>query len=247
MEIREKVVIVTGGASGLGEHITRELLESGARVVVLDNSKESLDLMEENENLLKLNCDITNESELKTALEQIVSHFKSIHVLINNAGILYSEPLINIMSKEKRHSVDLWQKVIDLNLTAPFLLASHVVEHMVMNRTKGVIINISSISSNGNIGQTAYSAAKAGLIAMTKVWSKELGRFGIRSVAVSPGFMDTGSTHAAISESIVDEMRNKTPLRQLGKSENISTAIKFAIENDYFNGKVLEVDGGLVL
>lgn len=247
MILANKVAVVTGGASGLGKAITQILLNNGTKVVVLDINEAIFAEMPKSDNLLNIKCDITNEDEIVNALKLTKEHFQQVDILINNAGILYSEPLINIMSKEKRHKVSSWQKVIDINLTAPFVLASYIAEEMIMNRTKGVIINISSISARGNAGQSAYSAAKAGLEALTKVWAKELGAFGIRSVAIAPGFMDTESTHNAVSDKILDEMKRQTPIKQLGKAEHIASAVLFSIENDHLSGKILEVDGGLVL
>ena len=247
MKLENKVAIVTGGASGLGKAITELLLKNGTKVVVLDINRQALDSLEENEDLLKIVCDITKEEEISKAIEQTKEKFSKIDILVNNAGILYSEPLINILSKEKRHSVAMWQKVIDINLTAPFVLGSYVAEQMIMSRTKGVIVNISSISARGNAGQSAYSAAKAGLESMTTVWAKELGGFGIRSVAIAPGFMDTESTHVAVNEKILQEMKNQTPIKRLGKSEHIADTVKFVIENEHISGKTLEIDGGLVI
>lgn len=246
MELANKVAIVTGGASGLGKAIVEMLLSNATQVCVLDINKEALDNLENNENLLKIVCDITKEDEISNAVKTIKEKFINIDILVNNAGILYSEPLINIMSKEKRHSVSMWQKVIDINLTAPFVLGSYVAEQMIMSRTKGILINISSISAKGNAGQSAYSAAKAGLEAMSKVWSKELGCFGIRSVAVAPGFMDTESTHLAVSKDILNHIKQATPIKRLGTAEDVAKAVKFVIENDYINGKTLEIDGGLI-
>ena len=206
-----------------------------------------LDNLKNSENILKIVCDITKEEEISKAIEQTKEKFEKIDILVNNAGILYSEPLINIMSEQKRHSIEKWQKVIDINLTAPFVLGAYVAEQMIMSRTKGVIINISSISARGNAGQSAYSAAKAGLESMTTVWAKELGGFGIRSVAIAPGFMDTESTHVAVNEKILQEMKNQTPIKRLGKSEHIADTVKFVIENEHISGKTLEIDGGLVI
>lgn len=247
MELSNKVAIVTGGASGLGRSIVEVLLADNAKVVVLDINKQALNNLENSENILKIACDITKEDDISNAIEQTIQKFLKIDILINNAGILYSEPLINIMSKERRHSITAWQRVIDINLTAPFVLGSYVTEQMIMNRTKGVIVNISSISARGNAGQSAYSAAKAGLESMTKVWAKELGGFGIRSVAIAPGFMDTASTHSAITQDILEHVKKETPIKRLGKAEDIAHTVKFAIENDYISGKTIEIDGGLVL
>ena len=247
MKLENKVAIVTGGASGLGKAITELLLKNGTKVVVLDINRQALDSLEENEDLLKIVCDITKEEEISKAIEQTKEKFETIDILVNNAGILYSEPLINIMSKEKRHSIEKWQKVIDINLTAPFVLGSYVAEQMIMSRTKGVIINISSISARGNAGQSAYSAAKAGLESMTVAWSKELGSFGIRCVAVAPGFMNTESTHDAVTQETLEHVKKETPIKRLGKAEDIADAVKFAIQSDYMNGKTLQIDGGLTL
>ncbi|AFJ43297.1 SDR family oxidoreductase [Francisella orientalis] len=246
MELANKVAIVTGGANGLGKAIVEMLLSNNTIVCVLDISKEALESLVKNKNLFKIPCDITKENQISNTIQEIKKQFSKIDILVNNAGILYSEPLINIMSKEKRHSVLMWQKVIDINLTAPFVLGSYVVEQMIMTRTKGVIINISSISARGNAGQSAYSAAKAGLESMTAVWAKELGSFGIRCIAVAPGFMNTESTNCAVTQEILDHVRKETPIKRLGKAKDIAEAVKFVIQSDYMNGKTLQIDGGLV-
>jgi 3-oxoacyl-[acyl-carrier protein] reductase len=247
MELRNKIAIVTGGASGLGKSIVEMLLNNNAKVVVLDINQEALDILENGEDILKIVCDVTKEDDISNAIKKTIKKFLRIDILVNNAGILYSEPLVNIMSKEKRHSVTTWQKVIDINLTAPFVLGSYVTEQMIMSRIKGVIVNISSISARGNAGQSAYSAAKAGLESMTKVWAKELGSFGIRSVAIAPGFMNTESTHSAVTQDALDHIKKETPINRLGEAEDIALAVKFAIENDYLSGKILEIDGGLTI
>lgn len=246
MQINNKVVLISGGASGLGKSICEMLLKNNAKVVILDINQSALDDFNDN-NVLKILCDITKENEISKAIEYTLKKFKGIDVLVNNAGILYNEPLVNIMEKEKRHSIKGWKKVLDTNLTAPFILGSYVAEQMIMNRTKGVIVNISSISARGNSGQTAYSAAKAGLESMTKVWAKELGSFGIRSIAVAPGFMDTPSTHSTVTDEVLAHVKKETPISKLGKPEDIAKAVQFAIESDYMNGKTISIDGGLVI
>ena len=123
----------------------------------------------------------------------------------------------------------------------------NVADKMVRSRSKGVIINISSISSYGNAGQSAYSAAKAALNALTVTWSKELGMFGIRCVAIAPGFIDTTSTRAALTEAKIKTYSNATPLGRLGKTDELLHAVVFIIENDFYNGTILNLDGGLKL
>ena len=244
MKLENKIAIITGGASGLGKSITELLLKNGTKVAVLDFDKEALEDLEDNENILKIFCDITKDDEIQNALNRIKNRFKIIDILVNNAGILHSEPLINITSKHKRHSIESWKKTIDINLTAAFVMGSYVAEQMVENRIKGIIINISSISAKGNIGQSAYSASKAGLESMTKVWAKELGSFGIRCVAIAPGFIDIKSTHKALSEDKLNNIKKQTPLRMLGDVKDIAEIIKFSLENDFINGKTLRIDGG---
>ena len=247
MELSDKCIIVTGGAQGLGLAIVENLIQQGCKVAILDKNPDMLGALKESGDVLALKCDITKEYEIQAALDQVLLNFPRIHGLVNNAGILHSEPMLSMFSPQGRHSLQTWNDVINVNLTAPFLLASYVVEHMVKHRTNGVIINISSISACGNPGQTAYSASKAGLEAMTKVWAKELGPIGIRSVAVAPGFMDMPSTAKALSANILANIKQRIPIRRLGNPELIAEAVTFAFKNDYINGSIIKVDGGLVL
>jgi len=143
------------------------------------------------------------------------------------------------------HGLEEWDKVISSNLTSVFLVSRRVAEKMVRTRTKGVIVNISSISAKGNVGQSAYSAAKAGVEAMTAVWAKELAPYGIRVAAVAPGFVGTDSTRTVLSESVLAETISRVPLRRLGEAGEIAKAVMFILDNDFFHGKVLSVDGGL--
>ena len=243
----QKVAIVTGGAKGIGRSIAYKLLENNFKVAVWDNDNQALSELKKSEFFLPILCDVLDESQIESSLLKTFKLFKNIDVLVNNAGFIYSEPLINIMVKNKRHSVETWKNVIDINLTAPFIVGSFVAEHMIMRRIKGVIVNISSLSAKGNVGQTAYSAAKAGLESMTKVWSKELGSFGIRCVAIAPGFIETEAMYRSLSVEKIEELKQQNPLRRFGKDENISSTVLFAINNDYVNGCVLGIDGGLIL
>ncbi len=138
--------------------------------------------------------------------------------------------------KQKRHLLENWDRVIRSNLTATFLLSSHVAEAMATSRTKGVIINFSSVSAAGNPGQSAYAAAKAGIEALTSVWAKELGPLGVRVVTIAPGFVDTPSTRTALPDDSLKEWARRTPLRRLAKADEIAGAVMFAIENDYLTG-----------
>lgn len=246
MDIKGKNVLITGGASGLGRAMVLSLIKRGAKVVVLDVDESAMRTLMFNKSVSCVKCDITQLVQIETAMHEIFDNGTKIHVLINNAGILHSEPMLNLMAEQKRHQLASWNEVLALNLTAPFLVAGYVIEHMAMNRVKGVIINISSVSARGNPGQTAYSAAKGGLESMTRTWSKELGAFGIRAVAIAPGFIDTPSTHRAVPHKILEDIRSKIPLRKLGAETDITKLVMAVLENDYLNGSVIEIDGGIV-
>ena len=241
---RKKLALVSGGASGLGADICRHLSANGIDIVVLDIIEKPPQLPEQ---FHYYKCDLTKPEQISTAIDSVINKLGKIDIVVNNAGIIHSEPFINIFAKNKRHSLPNWQRVMDINLTAAFTLTSHVVEHMVMKRTKGVIINISSISAKGNTGQVAYSAAKAGLEAMSNVWAKELGPLGIRSVSIAPGFIEVDSTKCAMGEEKLEQIKAQTPVSKLGHLSHISNAVLFAIENDFVTGTTIEVDGGLVI
>jgi len=243
---REKVVIVTGGVGDLGMGISRFLLQNGFTVVIFDINQKKLDDIDNK--YIKYCVDITDYDSVENIINEIIIKYKSIDVLVNNAGVIYSEPFINIMNpKNMKHSYESFQKNLNINLNSVFIMTSNVVEKMVLKRTKGVIINISSISANGNAGQTAYSAAKGAVNAMTKTWAKELGSFGIRSVAISPGFINTDSTSHALNDKIIKHIKSSTPLKRLGNIDNISDTVLYIINNEFINGTVIEVDGGLTL
>lgn len=246
MKIKDSVAIVTGGASGLGLGIASDLLDNYAKVVIFDINQAKLDSL--NKDFVTYNVDITDYDLVQKAINKVFDKFGKIDILINNAGVIYSEPLINIMNPTNmKHSYEKFKQNLEINLNSVFITSSIVSEKMVLKRTKGLIINMSSISANGNAGQTVYSAAKAGVEAMTKTWSKELGSFGIRSVAIAPGFINTESTNDALNKKTIEHIKSHTPLKKLGEVKNISKSVLYIIENDFINGTVLEIDGGLTI
>lgn len=246
ISIRDNIAIVTGGAGGLGFGIASSLLERQAKVIILDIDEKKL--AELDQKFIKYHVDITDYDAAQFAVDDLVEKFGEIHILVNSAGAIYNEPLINLMKKKNmKHNYQNFKKCLDANLFSVFIMTSIVAENMVLNRTKGVIINISSISANGNAGQSAYSAAKAGVNALTKTWAKELGVFGIRTVAIAPGFINTKSTNRALSEKVIENITKEVPLRRLGEVEDVANSIVHIIENQYINGAVLNVDGGITL
>jgi 3-oxoacyl-[acyl-carrier protein] reductase len=249
MFLSDLKVIITGAGSGFGKAMSLFFSENNADVYALDLNYESLlDLKSENDKIQIFKCDVTNNSEVESVIENIFSIDNRINALINNAGVMLNSPLINILNRpDNRHDIELWKKIIDINQNGVFYMSRSFVSKLISYRIKGLIINISSIAANGNIGQTAYSASKAAVESMTKVWAKELGSFGIRSVAVAPGFIDTNGTHNALEDKMLNHWVNNTPIKRTGTIEEVVSTIKFIVENDFVNGEVIKVNGGLVI
>lgn len=244
MEIKGTVALVTGGAQGLGLAIASYLADLGATVVVADRNAETLATL--SAPLEGVQMDVTHPEQVKTVVADLLVRHGRLDILVNNAGVIFSEPFVNIMNPAgMMHDYSRFRESLAVNLDSVFIVSSAVVEHMVKRRTKGAIVNISSISAGGNEGQTAYSAAKAGVNALTVTWSKELGRWGIRCNAVAPGFIGTESTHRALSESALKHIQTNTPLRRLGEACEVAQAVAATIQNDFINGVVLDVNGGL--
>ena len=249
MDLRGKKVVVTGGVRGLGRSVVDALISKEAIVAVFDVNTQGLaELREHFPVVTCIECDVAIYDQVVEATTRYHAEFKSADILINNAGILYSAPLVRISSSGiEKHDVAMWNKTLATNLSSVFYMTACIVEKMVSTRTKGIIVNISSVSASGNAGQSAYSAAKAGVNALTATWAKELSALGIRVAAVAPGFTETESTKEALSGAVLQEIIKKVPLHRLGKPEEIAQGVISVIENDFFNGKVFELDGGLVI
>jgi 3-oxoacyl-[acyl-carrier protein] reductase len=242
--LKDAVALVTGGAQGLGMAIAHMLATEGANVVVADRNADALTSLPQC--LEGLHMDVTDPEQVIAGVDGILDRHGRLDILVNNAGVIFSEPFVNLMSPFSiTHDYTRFRESIIVNLDSVFIVTSAVAEKMVKHRIKGAIVNISSISGSGNEGQTAYAAAKAGVNAMTVTWSKELGRWGIRTNAVAPGFIDTASTRNALNPVALKHIENNTPLRRLGRSEDVAKAVISLIENDFINGVVLDVNGGL--
>jgi len=249
MNLENKNVIVTGGANGIGKSLVSKLVEKGATVGVFDIKEDDLkNLNAEYSELFCRVCDVSDHDQVQNAVNEFFEKFSRIDALINNAAFIYNSPLISF-GKEglKKHSLQMWDKVIATGLSSVFYMTMNVVEKMIQNRTKGVIINVSSVCAAGNAGQSAYSAAKAGVNALTKTWAKELSLLGIRVAGIAPGYSNTETTQNSLSEEFIKDLKKKVSSRRLGKPEEIADGILFLLENDFYNGKILELDGGLTI
>lgn len=250
MNIKDTSIIITGAGAGFGKAMALFFLAKGAKIYAIDVNKEALKQLKttSNNKIQTFYGDVTDNSQVETIIDEVFNQNKTTNVLINNAGIMKNAPLVNLLQRpDGRHTIDLWDKVVQVNQNAVFYMARSFATKMVKNRNKGVIINISSIAERGNIGQTAYAATKAAVVAMSKVWAKELGIFGIRSAAIAPGFINTVGAHDALEEKMLAKWVDKTPLKRTGEISEVVSAVQFIIENDFFNGEVLHVNGGLVL
>ena len=249
MEISNRNIILTGGVKGIGKKIVERLIDEKASVGVLDIDKEGLqNLKEDYPDIYCDYCNVSNFKDTVKSVNKFYKKFNKIDILINNAGVLYNSPLVTFSrSGLKSHNISDWGKIIDLNLNSVFYMTVNVVEKMIQDRTKGLVINMSSISASGNIGQSAYSAAKAGVNALTSTWAKELGVMGIRVVSIAPGYTDTESTKDVMNKTNLEQIINEVPIKRLGKPQEIADSVIFVIKNDFLNAKILEIDGGLIL
>ena len=252
MHLNDKVIIITGGCQGLGRSMAEYFASKGAHLALVDLNQEKLDAAVaacQSHGVMARSylCNVADEEQVTHTVAQIADDFGAIHGLINNAGILRDGLLLKVKDGEMtKMSLAQWQAVIDVNLTGVFLCTREVAAKMIELNNQGAIINISSISRAGNMGQANYSAAKAGVAADTVVWAKELARYGIRVAGVAPGFIETEMV-ASMKPEALEKMTSGIPLKRLGQPKEIAHSVAYILENDYYTGRILELDGGLRL
>ena len=253
MNVRGKTILVTGAGRGIGRSLAVHFAGKGANLALLDMNAEEVSETRSRCTRLGIEArsyiaDAANEDSVVGALDQVTADFGALDGLINNAGIVRDGMLVKVKDGQVVGKMTLaqWQAVIDTNLTGVFLCAREAAQRMINQNVRGVIVNVSSISRAGNAGQTNYSAAKAGVAAMTVVWAKELARYGIRVGAVAPGFIRTPMVEAMKPDALA-KMTSPIPLGRLGEPEEIAHAVGFIFENDLFTGRCVEVDAGLRL
>ena len=251
MELKSRTAVITGAARGIGRAIALRFAEQGANVALIDLDAQALAECQQQcaahgGVARAYTANVAQEDEVTRAMDSIVKEFGSLDILINNAGIIRDALLVK--AKEgavvDKMSLAQWQAVIDVNLTGVFLCGREAAERMINAGKGGVIVNISSISRHGNAGQTNYSAAKAGVAAMAVVWAKELARFNIRAAAIAPGFIETDIVSTMRPE-ILEKALRSVPLQRPGMPDEVAGAAQFIVENDFFTGRCIDLDGGM--
>ena len=242
-DLKNKNIIVTGATGGIGNSIIKKLHGIGVNVLASGTRVEKLEELKKNFNNIKtLKFDISQSEKIETFIENAYKELDgNIDCIINNAGITQDNLAI-------RMNLDEWKKVLDINLTSTFLMCKFVIKKMLKNK-KGKIINITSVVGHtGNLGQSNYTASKAGIIAMSKSLAMEYAKKNININCISPGFIKTAMTEK-IDEKYKESIISKIPSARLGEPDDIANAVLFLASNqsDYINGETLHVNGGMYM
>ena len=250
MEIQGKTAVITGAARGIGLALAERFGRDGAAVALFDVNEEALQaahssLQKQGVTVRTYRVDVADETSVGVGMDAVVRDFGRLDVLVNNAGIIRDALLVKARDGEiaGRMTLTQWREVIDVNLTGVFLCGREAAERMIRLRSGGVIINISSVSRHGNAGQSNYSAAKAGVVALAAVWSKELARHGIRAAAIAPGGVRTDILQA-MRPDMLAKLIAPVPLQRLAEPREIADAAAFIVGNDFFTGRCIDLDGG---
>lgn len=252
MRLTDRVTLITGGAAGIGRATAERFAEEGAQVVICDLNevlgKETVKSLGKHASFYKVN--VADRQAVQVWVDEVMAKYGHIDVLVNNAGVLRDALLVRVKDGEltKQMSEEDFDLVIAVNLKGVFNCTQAVAPTMIRQQS-GVILNATSVVGlDGNFGQTNYVASKAGVIGMTKVWARELGRHNIRVNAIAPGFIATDMV-ASMPEKILAGMKERTPLRRLGQPRDTANAYLFLASDEasFITGTILRVDGGIVV
>jgi 3-oxoacyl-[acyl-carrier protein] reductase len=250
MRLKGKVCLITGGAAGIGKATAIRFVGEGAKVIICDLAEEAGKQVAEDIGGRFFKVNVADRQEVQVWVDEVVQEFGRVNVLINNAGVLRDGLFVKVKEGElvKQMPEEDWDLVVDVNLKGTFNCAQAVAPYMI-NQGGGVILNATSIVGlDGNFGQTNYVATKAGVIGMTKVWARELGRHNIRVNAVAPGFTLTEMVRQ-MPETILEGMVSRTPLGRMGEPVDIANAYLFLASDEasFISGVTLRVDGAIVV
>ena len=254
MNLKDKTIVITGGGRGLGAAMAKRLASQGAGLALVDLDEEALVATAAectaagSPQIETYKVNVAGEDEVVALFDAVAADFGALHGLVNNAGITRDALTLKYRDGEQvsKMTLDQWQLVIDVNLTGAFLCGREAAAKMIELGCEGCLINISSISRAGNMGQLNYSAAKAGVEAMAVGWAREFARYGIRAAAIAPGFIATEMVMAMKPEAR-EKLTAGIPLRRMGDPDDIARTVQFILENDYVSGRCIDVDGALRL
>lgn len=253
MKVEGSIVAITGAGGGLGAAMAHRLARQGARLALIDFRTDPMEQLQDalalpGQDCLVSQCDVSDEEQVDRVFEELYGHFGGLDVLVNNAGITRDAMMLKFKDgqRQSRMSLEAWNAVIAVNLTGVFLCGRAAAEYMAKGGNGGLIINVSSVSRAGNMGQSNYSATKAGVDAMSVTWAKEFIRFGIRVNVISPGFIGTELVRSMKPEALA-KMEAMIPAGRIGEPDEIAHTVQYLMENDYVNGRNIEIDGGLRL
>jgi 3-oxoacyl-[acyl-carrier protein] reductase len=254
MNLKNRVIAITGAGRGLGAAMAHRFARRGCQLALIDLDKQAMietRLACEEAGAARVEtyaANIAKEQDVVSTMDHIVGDFGALHGLVNNAGITRDAMTLKFKDGKlvSKMTLDQWQSVIDVNLTGVFLCGREAAARMIELVCEGCIVNISSISRHGNMGQANYSASKAGVQALAVVWAKEFARFGIRAASVAPGFIATDLVMSMKPEAR-DRITSLVPARRLGHPDEIAQTVEFIFDNDYINGRCIDVDGALRL
>jgi 3-oxoacyl-[acyl-carrier protein] reductase len=254
MELENKTIAITGGGRGLGSAMATRLARQGCNLALIDldesTLKQTASACEQagSPMVAIYTTNVSSEPDVEKLFADIAEDFGALHGLVNNAGITRDALTLKYKDGElvSKMSLEQWQLVIDVNMTGVFLCGREAAAKMIEFGCEGVIINISSISRAGNMGQVNYSATKAGVQAMAVVWAKEFARYGIRTASIAPGFIGTEMVMAMKPEAR-EKLTAHIPLQKMGDPDDIASTVQFILENDYVSGRCFDIDGGLRL
>ena len=249
MDIKNKTIIITGAARGLGAAMAEKLAGHNCKLGLIDLDKDSIAKTASaceaaGAEVMCVSADVTKEDDVINAYSEVVKQMGPLAGSINNAGITRDGLLVKYKDGEfvKRMSLEEWQAVIDINLTGVFLCGREAAQHMIEGGQGGVIINISSIARHGNFGQTNYSATKAGVQSMAVVWAKELSKYGIRVNSNAPGFINTEMV-AGMPDNVKEKLAKMVPAGRIGEPDEVAKAAEFIFMNEYYSGRCIDLDG----